>query len=367
MSRTARIALGVAIGVVAGNALGYGAHVLVGVAPPPAPAPAPAIIEPPNDALTRAHRLAGMHALEAGDYALAIREFEAGAAAPHPSPDLPRLLSIARNLAERAKAEEATAAAGQPDEEADEPDTGLVLVTTTPPKLTIAVDGKVRDMSPARLEMETGEHLLTISEGSEVVFRRRYTVRRQRVVPVNLDLTERLAALRPAPAPAEAPPTAPPPTPTPTTSAPIDTGVSLSQAFAPPDVGPATEPEPSEPEPSAPEPATPKPTVTPPPPVPAPPTTIPQSIVRRVVGRASDRFERCYERRRRTRTNLRGAIMLKMQVLPSGEVQEATMDSDLRERRVENCVGREMKRLRFPPHDGPGPRSARSRLVFKPE
>jgi hypothetical protein len=61
----------------------------------------------------------------------------------------------------------------QPHEEPVHTVMGVLLVTTTPPKLLVKVDGAPKDLSPARVELEPGPHRLQIVRGNnEVVLER---------------------------------------------------------------------------------------------------------------------------------------------------------------------------------------------------
>ncbi|MCB9648739.1 MAG: hypothetical protein H6730_19360 [Deltaproteobacteria bacterium] len=103
-SKARRIALGVLVGVVAGNALAAGTYVVTNVIAGEPGAAASATVS----AVSTAHRTAGLEAMQARDYERATREFTLGLEAPNPAPDLLELLSVARDLGDRS--------AGQPAE-----------------------------------------------------------------------------------------------------------------------------------------------------------------------------------------------------------------------------------------------------------
>lgn len=78
--------------------------------------------------------------------------------------------------------------------------TGIVLVTTTPPKLLVKVDGQARDFSPVRLELPAGRRTLTIVDGGKVLLERVVEVTAGGVAVVDETLNV------PAPRVVEAPP-----------------------------------------------------------------------------------------------------------------------------------------------------------------
>lgn len=51
-----------------------------------------------------------------------------------------------------------------------EPSPGVLLVTTNPTKLLIEIDGKARDLSPARIEVPPGAHSVRIIDGERAVY-----------------------------------------------------------------------------------------------------------------------------------------------------------------------------------------------------
>ncbi|MEL6188092.1 MAG: AgmX/PglI C-terminal domain-containing protein, partial [Myxococcota bacterium] len=338
---------------------------------------------PVDDAVSRAHRFAGMQALEAGDYTTAVAEFEAALAAPNPSSDLDRLLSIAQNLEARAEAvpeepppeTEDTPAPPEVEEEA----LGLLLVTTDPPRLLIHIDGAVTDMSPARLELPPGRHRLAIWKGKKHrLIDRRIVIRKDGVVPINLDLTEQVAALTPSPRPKdpverrEANPRA-------STGAVASatttdrtkdlrsglTGTAPSptleaQAGAPSadEARTASEDSVGEAQGRAPTPTVAKP--------PAPPPSVPSATVKSTMNKSSGRFRRCYDRQLRRDETAEGTVALTMMVDPDGRVSSVSMRSTFSNSRMERCLRREVGRLQFPPHENDFPIPARFRLVFEP-
>ena len=100
-SRAARIWIGILVGVVAGNALAAGTYLAMsGIANDGStePAPAKGASAPRPGALSTAHRIAGLEAMDRGEYDVAVTEFMRALRDPNPSPDLPQLLSIAQEL-----------------------------------------------------------------------------------------------------------------------------------------------------------------------------------------------------------------------------------------------------------------------------
>jgi hypothetical protein len=78
--------------------------------------------------------------------------------------------------------------------------TGIVLVTTNPPKLLVKVDGQARDFSPVRLELPAGRRTLTIVDGGKVLLERVVEVTAGGVAVIDETLNV------PAPRVVEAPP-----------------------------------------------------------------------------------------------------------------------------------------------------------------
>ncbi|MEL7367658.1 MAG: hypothetical protein AAFN74_02005 [Myxococcota bacterium] len=105
-SKATRIWIGILVGIVAGNALAAGTYLAMnGISPPPAEeAPPP---ETEMDAISAAHRIAGLEAIDRGEYKLAVDEFIQALRSTQPAPDLPELLDIARKLRAEAEAEDA--------------------------------------------------------------------------------------------------------------------------------------------------------------------------------------------------------------------------------------------------------------------
>lgn len=407
MSTTTRIALGISVGVVMGNLLGFAAHAVVG--PPQRPSPtleqkkvAELEAAPLEDsAVSQAHRTAGIRFMELGQYEDAIEAFRAGEEARNPSPDLPRLIAIAEKLLLTSTPSEPAADPKQEPADPKRDPVGLLLVTTTPPKLTIRVDGKVTDMSPARIEVSPGRHRVAVAARNRVLHTGRYTVSAGGVVPLNLDLRDRLAQEARARAvpkkeagsdKAEAVDTASKPDldvlagVVPSTVSELPT--SASKAAAPGAVleetanilvvsevaeGPADtsqakpEEEVSVEAPPQPKGGAPRKKPEPSPPPEPSPSRVSQDTVVRVVGSASRRLQSCYERQLARHPRLSGTISIAFEVNRQGRVENPKLDSDLDNQAVDVCVRRQLLRLRFPQHREPNNLIGDTRLSFSPD
>lgn len=238
------------VGTIAANAVAYvvvrgrrgtdtpPAPPTVTEAPRPAPAaaqaPAPAPQEDANAGLARARRASGLAALEDRDYDTAVTEFtEALRLRKDDKGDLVELLRIAADLRNREQTrtrgedsrpsrESATASRSekkaravrtassrtqQPREEApaasaEAPRNGLLLVTSTPPGLTVLVDGKAVDLTPARLPLRAGTYRVALAQGERRLTEETVELGEEDVRSLNRDLTAELAPppARPAPA-----------------------------------------------------------------------------------------------------------------------------------------------------------------------
>ena len=382
-SRAVRIGVGVMIGVVLGNALGYGAHRMM-----------VSENEGRSELRQQAHRAAGLKAMENGEYEVAVREFSAGLRSTNPDPDLPRLLSIAQNLREvqarqvereaeaKRRAEDAKLALTEPEapateepkpEEATatartevpppspepepEPEPGLLLVTTTPSHLTIKVDGEIVDLSPARLELEPGQHQVALFNGSKFLYRRRIRIRPGKVIPINREFPELLEAQASATerrsAPAEK---LPPP-----------------RIISEPDAGFVAEPEPevTTPEPTPPvETPKPAPAVVKPTPKPQPKKKaqrISQSVLRKVIRKSTPMLRRCYKIGRRVNPYLEVSLSITMEVDASGRVRKGEVKkTSTRAPRVVSCIERALKDIVFPARPGGDIDKVSTRLNFRP-
>lgn len=224
--RGRRLALFAAIAffVVAANALGYVVYraqrrpaVEVGATPPAAGAaptaapaapvtPAPSPSEDPVKQLAREQRDRGIQALRNGTYGEARTALEAAAKLDPSLTEVTTLLELVEKLSaktadgdraservaerasererapertserdrssdrDRASDRERSAARASRSEPAAAP--GVLLVTTTPPRLLVKIDGQGVELSPARLELTPGRHLVEIVQGGRVVLER---------------------------------------------------------------------------------------------------------------------------------------------------------------------------------------------------
>ena len=376
MQRTHQIWAGIMIGVAAGTAVGVGGYSwLAGdgsaeasddVATPLAP-----------ERASHAFRLAGLDALERGDHDAAIREFSAGLRAPDPAPDLPRLLSLAHSMRERDVARQeqeasarafAEASAREPPAREPEPMVAqptLLLVTSRPASLAVEVNGKVRDMTPARIDVGPGRHKVVVRRGADRLAARTIRLKSGEVSRLDLDLTEAIAALDvPAadkeeavndaygqddetarPGPAE-------------TSTPLAEGEDRD-ALAPrsdePDRALLAMAAGSR---SGTEPSTAQETPRPPTEPPAKSksfTGFSAEDVRRASARVQPQFQICYHRHLDSGPELEGRIVMRTQVDADGAVMRArVLKSTIENAKLERCLSRAARRMRFPrPATGP--------------
>lgn len=358
--RNRKIGLGLLIGLLAGNAIGFTVYRLLPARTPPAAiAPLPAL----DDSESRAHRLAGLDAMEKGDYESAIKSLTAALRAPNASADLPQLLALAQNLLHResARVEEepaqpapppTPARSGRTEEPALPPPAPppLLLVTTTPARLTIRVDGETRDMSPARLEVEPGPHVVTILRGDVVLVTRTVEAKAGRVVTVNVDVTDKLAppvlVAAPTPDAAQAP--------TPDAGRVAVTAAAVTDARTTP---PIPNPEPLEaravPDRKAP---------------PPPEERIPASVVRQAMRASARYFKSCYDDELSRRPDLEGRVVLEVEVDEEGKVQRGRIvKSTFENQRVEYCIQRAASRVKFPAERGRPLTAVDFALSFRPE
>jgi hypothetical protein len=232
------------------NGLGYRIYktsLAQQAAPPTVALPEPTAPEPPPErALARARRLAGLAALEVGDYQKAVRELEAAREVGNTDADLPELIRIARDLAERpgrpaaaapepapviptaaappaapaaspipppakpavrppsrpepaparkparerARRKETRVAAAQPVPAPEpEPATGTLLVTSIPSGLVVEVDGVSVDTTPARVKVDPGAHAIALMKGETRLTERRLQVPPGGMASFDADLT----------------------------------------------------------------------------------------------------------------------------------------------------------------------------------
>ena len=400
-----RIWAGILLGIVAGNAIGLGSYILLRDEAKPAKQRK---ADDTVDAASKAHRLAGLDAVERGDHEAAIAEFSAGLRSPNPAPDLPQLLSIAQKMRERelerikeeadaAAAREAeaqqesavvnTADAEQADrqEEAErekKPPT-LILVTSRPTRLAIEVDGKLRDMTPAKLEVKPGTHKVVLRQGRDRLYERTVRVKKGQVALVDADVSDAFAPPPPPPPEDEPDPAdeadldliddAVAATPSPEGSTPgllrafpgrEATAAAADQAtlLEAADRDPGASAPPDRAEPSAPDAS-----VTAPPPAAPSGGTLPPEAIRRAVARYERYFQDCYDDYRRVRPNLAGRVVIEVDVQRDGEVRKGRVrESTLKgSGRINACLERAARRMEFAEPEG-GPTTVSFALRFRP-
>ncbi|MCB9651783.1 MAG: AgmX/PglI C-terminal domain-containing protein [Deltaproteobacteria bacterium] len=366
--RNRKIGLGLLIGLLAGNAIGLIVYRLLPARTPPAAiTPLPAL----DDSESRAHRLAGLDAMEKGDYESAIKSLTAALRAPNASADLPQLLALAQNLLHResARVEEEPAQSAPPPTPARSGRTEvpalpppapppLLLVTTTPARLTIRVDGETRDMSPARLEVEPGPHVVTILRGDVVLVTRTVEAKAGRVVTVNVDVTDKLAppVLVAAPTPDAAQAQTPDAGPVAVAAA------AVADARTTPPI-PSPEPLETRAVPGTKAPSPPKEEAPPP-----PKERIPASVVRQAMRASARYFKSCYDDELSRRPDLEGRVVLEVEVDEEGKVQRGRIvKSTFENQRVEYCIQRAASRVKFPAERGRPLTAVDFALSFRPE
>ncbi len=139
------------------------------------------------------------------------------AAAPRRADDRDDARERAAASAAAARARAARSEARPPPAPREREATGALLVTTTPPKLMVKVDGQARDFSPVRLELPPGKHTITIVDGGRTVHERTLDIAAGSVAvidesfPVATAAAQVARAAEPLPRAAEAPARSPEP------------------------------------------------------------------------------------------------------------------------------------------------------------
>ncbi|MBK6685584.1 MAG: hypothetical protein IPG45_14035 [Deltaproteobacteria bacterium] len=177
------------------------------VAPPPAPAPDPV------QSLAVQQRDQGVEALRVGQYSLAVTKLEAAAKLDPELAQVTSLLEVARKLRDQptdvneapppppplplpAPKPEAVAARTpraptrvrverEPPRVNEAKSSGLLIVSTTPAKMLVQVDGQARDLTPTKLDLSVGAHRVAILDGSRVVLEREINLAPGAVVVIN--------------------------------------------------------------------------------------------------------------------------------------------------------------------------------------
>ena len=162
---------------------------------PPEPPPSP---EPSSlSGLARAQRKAGVEAIKRGEYRKAITSLEAAATLDPELAEVASLLDVARKLdraeieAKRSEDRENSRTTDRrsssrrkrrasPSEE-QVPDSGILIITTEPDRVLVRIDGRPRDLTPARLEVRPGRHRVELFRGDERVFSRDIDIAARRV------------------------------------------------------------------------------------------------------------------------------------------------------------------------------------------
>lgn len=221
----------VALAIILGNLIAFAAYRATRpergrVGDPGELAAAGAAVPGGDSAVARAHRVAGLAALEAGDYATAISEFSLALRLGGTSSDAAELLRIAKELQDKRASPRTVKLPPEPEETRPKPASkpapsrakrpaparavaraeppsppapGLLLVTSTPSGVLIEVDGKRVDFTPARIRVEPGPHTVALVQGDQRLYERRVEVQEDGVSSVDVDVSEKLRAPEPAP------------------------------------------------------------------------------------------------------------------------------------------------------------------------
>lgn len=341
----------------------------------------PAPMRQGEDRAQEQHYRLGLIALQAEDYRVAAEEFALALRAPHPPPDAVDLLILAKSLeGRRPDAPESGVSSKavtsvveemlpttaerslgvEAEEEVVARSTGLIQVNTKPSGLIVRVDGKVRDLSPARIEVSTGTHEVTLAWGDQLLVERKIDVVEDVPVRLDEDLTEEIGRAEGTLLQAKAPKSnvadevassGPEPSEAEIVPAASTTPSASPPAIAPPIVaaGPATSIPPSVPPPD------PKPEVS-------------AEEVRKVVGKLMPRLRRCYERALITQAQLTGRIVVGLRVQSEGTVGSTDVVSTTLENGiVEDCILRTLGFARFQGTPKSDMRRATVSLAFEPE
>jgi hypothetical protein len=182
--------------------------------------PRPAQPAQPADNAVRAlaldRRDKALEALRAEDYDKAIANFEAAQELDPTLTDIPKFIEVARKLKSAGAAPEEKAepealpvkhaVIAEPkqarvvrprekprapviEEKKEAPALGLLLVTTSPSKLLVEVDGKPRDLTPTKIELPAGPHSVRIIDGERTVWSREVDLDPGEVISLNETIT----------------------------------------------------------------------------------------------------------------------------------------------------------------------------------
>ena len=326
----------------------------------------PSSLQTAEDKVALEHRRLGLAALAAEDFEEAVREFALALKAPHPPADAAELLGLAKSLevaSARLQPEPESRKASKPDdddeipapiirrvvsrasgdEEDDDlplgeeppppkPKPGIVMIATKPPGLVIRLDGRVRDLSPARIETKPGRHEITIFSGDRLLFRRQVDVISGHSARIDEDLSTLLK-----------PRLRPPPRSFGTSGVTTTSSPTMIARSTPPRSPPPT------------------------PPAAPPVEALPRSSIREVLKKAMPRLRQCYERELAANPMLAGHVVASLAIAVDGSVndisaQRTNLDSGI----AVSCILRTLRRQQFPRPRG-GPTRISIPLAFEPE
>lgn len=194
--------------------------------PPPAPAPTP----PPDQDQEkfRAFRGAGLSALSQGNYDTAVEQFTQALRFGKADSDIMELLKMAKEFQDKQKAEppvevavaptpakpspapapapaprvaKREAARRQEPQEKEKkeegaavaPQPGTLLITSSPTGLVVEVDGARKDLTPAKVSVAAGSHVVSLWKGESRLFQKTVTAEAGQVALVDADVSAQLA------------------------------------------------------------------------------------------------------------------------------------------------------------------------------
>jgi TonB family protein len=93
-----------------------------------------------------------------------------------------------------------------------------------------------------------------------------------------------------------------------------------------------------------------------------------RDVVARTIRSEMSRIRRCYEQALRGEPDLRGMVLVRFTIEPSGAVSEAAIDVDaIGAPEVGPCIARAVSSLRFAPGPPDGPVTVRYPFIFRAE
>ena len=158
------------------------------------------------DGVALTQRNNALKALEAGDYGRAVSLLEAAKRLNPELSDIDKLLSVARGLDDTGTSADPSPSETSGDvappgstEEAPPPSrivrrseaTGFLLVSSVPDRLLVRVDGEPKDLTPARIPVTAGKHVVELYDGKVRKVRRTVAVRPGAVTIVSEELVGR--------------------------------------------------------------------------------------------------------------------------------------------------------------------------------